>query len=287
VVLAQGKKDSFLVHIETNVKIKCVQSNPMHLRAGISMSKRTLEMVSRRTVLKSLSCWAALSSVDIEVFAQGEELPSGIGATADYDGPLPPLPSKTLGNRPPRNAEEKIAKAIIEKAPVGPAPVDVAKYFLAIANGEYGKTWQPYAQGWPVRWNPVIVNLFQVTKTKPEGDLTPWCAAFVNWCVHRAGKGFATHSASSGSFRSFGHETNTPQSGDIVVFRRTNPASSTDARGHVGFFVADHGGVVEVLGGNQIDRHDGCHIVSSKSLAKAGNILTLHSYRTDASLHSA
>jgi uncharacterized protein (TIGR02594 family) len=226
------------------------------------MIKSAVASLSRRMLMKSLGCWGVISAFDIGSLAQGEALPNGIGVTADYSGPLPPLPSKTLGNRPPRNAEERIAKAIIEKAPTGPAPIDVAKYFLAIANGQYGKTWQPYAQGWPVRWNPIIVNLFQVTGTKPEGDLTPWCAAFVNWCVHRAGKGFATHSASSGSFRVFGNETATPQSGDIVVFRRTNPENPSDVRGHVGFFVADHGGEVEVLGGNQIDRHDGCHMVS-------------------------
>jgi uncharacterized protein (TIGR02594 family) len=249
------------------------------------MIENNVAMLSRRAFLTSLSCLGAISAFELEGLAEERKLPESIGVSADYDGPLLPSPGKTLGNRPPRNAEERIAKAIILKAPVGPTPIDVAEYFVAIAKGEYGKSWQPYAQGWPIRWNPVIVNLFQVTGTKPEGDLTPWCAAFVNWCFHRSGKGFATRSASSGSFRAFGAETSTPRIGDIVVFRRTNPDGQNDRRGHVGFFVADHGIEVEVLGGNQIDRHDGCHMVSSKLLAKAGGVLTLHSYRTDKSLH--
>ncbi len=241
-------------------------------------------MLSRRRFLKTIGSTAVVA-LNFKSVAYTPSVPSGIGEIADYDGPLPPLPKKTLGNRPPRDDEEKIAKAVILRSPTGPIPVDVAKYFLAIAKGEYGPSWKSYAQGWPARWNPVIVNFFQVTGTEPKGDLTPWCAAFVNWCIHRAGNGYATNSASSGSFRSFGTATSSPRIGDIVVFRRTKPTDVHDMRGHVGFFVADYGDKVEVLGGNQIDGHDGCHIVSSKVLLKAGTVLTFDSYRTDNKLH--
>lgn len=214
-------------------------------------------------------------------------LPSGIGINPDYDGPLPQLRSgKSLGDRPPLNSEERIAKAIITRAPFGPTPLDVGKFFLAVGKGEYGKLWQPYAQGWPVRWNPVIVNFFQATKTTPEGDLTAWCAAFVNWCFLRSGKGFATRSASSASFRTFGVEISTPSAGDLVVFQRTGTESSGDMRGHVGFFVAAGEDEIEVLGGNQIEGTENSHMVSSKRLKKDGTKLTFHSYRTDPRLHN-
>jgi uncharacterized protein (TIGR02594 family) len=210
-------------------------------------------------------------------------LPEGIGIVQDYEGPLPS--PGTLGRSPALRAEQKVTKALLSKAPGGPNPYDVAKYFLAVGHGDYGDPWKPYIQGWPVRWNPVIVTFFQATDTKPEGDLTSWCAAFVNWCFLQAGKRPATHSASSGSFRSFGMSTSSPVEGDVVVFRRKDPAAADLGRGHVGFFVANHDTEVEVLGGNQIDGHDGAHMISSKRLSKEGKVLTLHSFRTDSRLH--
>lgn len=56
--------------------------------------------------------------------------------------------------------------------------------------------------------------------------------------------------------------------------------------GHVGFFVAEYGDTVEVLGGNQIEGHERCHRVSSKHIKKENRVLTLHSYRTDPRLHA-
>jgi uncharacterized protein (TIGR02594 family) len=236
--------------------------------------------------LRDFLSLAALSALGLPAHgAQGKvaaALPPGIGTDPDFDGLLP---EPKRGNKPPTRADEKIAKAILSKAPAGPTPYDVAKYFLYIAQGRYGKTWQPFAQGWPVKWNPVIVNFFQATQTSPNGDLTSWCAAFANWCIQQSGKGPATHSASSGSFREFGMETLTPLPGDIVVFSLTDSDPSTDMHGHVGFFVTDHGDDVEVLGGNQIEGHERCHKISLKRIKKQNRTLTLHSYRTDARLH--
>jgi uncharacterized protein (TIGR02594 family) len=246
-------------------------------------------MASRREFLGRLSSILAASTVRFEPLMGQQRalsLPPGIGVEPDYSGPLPKLRGGgTLGDRPPLNGEEKIAKAIITRAPVGPTPFEVAKFFLAVAKGEYGKQWQPYAQGWPVRWNPVIVNFFQATSTTPEGDVTAWCAAFVNWCFLRAGKGNATHSASSGSFRTFGVETASPSPGDIVVFRRVNTNENIDPRGHVGFFVETVGDKILVLGGNQIEGHESSHMVSSKPFGMKNAKLTFHSFRTDARLH--
>jgi uncharacterized protein (TIGR02594 family) len=135
--------------------------------------------------------------------------------------------------------------------------------------------------GWPERWNPVIVNFFQATRTIPQGDVTSWCAAFLNWCFQQVNRVPATESASSGSFRTFGRQVLSPTQGDIIVFQNTNLVEASAGHGHVGFFVKDYGEEVEVLGGNQIDGHERSHKVSSKRLKKSGARLKLHSYRTD------
>jgi uncharacterized protein (TIGR02594 family) len=214
---------------------------------------------------------------------QSSSLPPGIGVDPDCTSPLPPIGE--LGTSPALRVEQETAQAVLGECPAGPHPVSVAEFFLEVSTGKYGTEWQPYAQGWPVRWNPLIVTFFRATATTPEGDVTPWCAAFVNWCFQQAGKGLATHSASSGKFRSFGIRTTTPIPGDIVVFRRTNAAQAAKGRGHVGFFVAEHADSVEVLGGNQIEGHERCHMISSQSIPKRGAVLTLDSFRTDPRLH--
>jgi len=210
------------------------------------------------------------------------DLPNGIGVEADYAGRLP---DERLGTKRPLKPEEKVALDIIAKAPEGPAPYDVARYFLAVGNGEYGEEWRPYVKAWPERWNPVIVDFFQATDLKPEGDETSWCAAFVNWCFQQSVKRVATHSASSGSFRCFGTPTDKPSLGDVVVFKRVGNDEPCSGHGHVGFFVKDYGTAIEVLGGNQIEGHEQSHMISSKRLVKDGKVLTLHSYRTDLKIH--
>jgi uncharacterized protein (TIGR02594 family) len=209
-------------------------------------------------------------------------IPDGIGALPDYDGPLPK--PGTLGTTPATAQEVQMADAILAKAPIGPTPFDVALYFLAVGKGDVNPEWKPYVKGWPTRWNPVIVRFFEATGTKPEGDVTAWCAAFVNWCAKQAGKQQLTGSASSGSFRSFSVETAKPSLGDLVVFKRTTPSQTP--RGHVAFFVQDGGDRVYVLGGNQIEGKERCHMISKRWIPKKSGLLTLHSYRTDPRLHA-
>jgi uncharacterized protein (TIGR02594 family) len=246
-------------------------------------------VLSRRIFAKGLGLLLGVPSLSPLIGAAQTRivpLPNGIGIDPDYERSIPvSRTGQSLGDRPPLNSEERIAKAIITASPAGPTPFDVAHFFLEVSEGNRGSQWQPYAQGWPVRWNPVIVNFFQATKTTPQGDLTSWCAAFVNWCFFRTGKGVATDSASSGSFRSFGTETSKPLPGDIVVFKRTHPDSDTDMHGHVGFFVAFSSDQIIVLGGNQIEKHPQSHKISSKQIAKNGPVLTLQSFRTDSRLH--
>jgi len=245
-------------------------------------------VITRRAFLSGLgSMGIALTGGTAAVGQQHKRaarLPQGIGVEPDFAGPLP-TPENILGRERALDSEVLTANALLAGTPVGPTPIDVARYFLQVGNGTFGEAWRPYIKGWPVRWNPVIVAFFQSTKTKPEGDITAWCAAFVNWCFQKSGKGIATQSASSGSFRTFGNQTTSPRPGDLVVFERTDPTERAAGHGHVGFFVATKGDLIEVLGGNQIEGHERSHMISSKKLSKNGSILKLHSYRTDISLH--
>jgi uncharacterized protein (TIGR02594 family) len=74
-------------------------------------------------------------------------------------------------------------------------------------------------------------------------DETPWCSAFVNWCVtHAALKG--TGSAAARSWLSWGQPLDKPRRGCIAVLSR-------DGGGHVGFYLRTVGTQIHLLGGNQ------------------------------------
>ena len=80
-----------------------------------------------------------------------------------------------------------------------------------------------------------------------SGDETPWCAAFTNWVLARAGIP-GTGAANARSFAKWGKECE-PKTGAVVVMRRGNQAW----QGHVGFLVTANESHVWVLGGNQGD----------------------------------
>ena len=109
-----------------------------------------------------------------------------------------------------------------------------------------------------------------IGKDLAESDETPWCSAFANYCVERAGVQ-GTNSAWARSWLKWGREWGTglmtlaldgrsvvPPAGAICVFER-------GSGGHVGFFAGlrvrwgeppgpDAIATMEVLGGNQGDR---------------------------------
>ncbi|HDU8609733.1 TPA: TIGR02594 family protein [Morganella morganii] len=77
-------------------------------------------------------------------------------------------------------------------------------------------------------------------------DTVPWCAAFVNACLERAGIR-SVRSDSSRSYLTFGKALKEPKYGCIAVFSRQRG-------GHVGFVVGKtESGLLLVLGGNQAD----------------------------------
>lgn len=95
--------------------------------------------------------------------------------------------------------------------------------------------------------NPRIVEYHACTTLKATEDSTPWCSAFVNWCMVQAGEK-ATNSAAARSWLKWGIPLATPKEGCIVILKRGAPPS-----GHVGLFAADLGDRVRILGGNQGD----------------------------------
>ena len=96
--------------------------------------------------------------------------------------------------------------------------------------------------------NPRIVEYLSSTALGSEdlsNDETPWCSAFVNWCVVKAGYE-GTDSAWAKSWLNWGMELETPRRGCIAVFSRNEG-------GHVAFFIGESSSGIKVLGGNQSD----------------------------------
>lgn len=78
-------------------------------------------------------------------------------------------------------------------------------------------------------------------------DETPWCSAFVNWCVEKVAMA-GTNSAAARSWLGWGRTLYVPRRGVITVLKRG------EGHGHVGFFVSRSTDGVTLLGGNQDNR---------------------------------
>ena len=171
---------------------------------------------------------------------------------------------RIFGTQPPKPAEIAKARALMAAAPEGGDPLAVARYFEALPDrNEDGES---FNAEWKVRSNPLIVMFFEATSYRPSDltDQTKWCAAFVNWCLRRAGRD-DTNSASSGSFRCFGEKAATPGQGDLAVFKNTGQDEPCRGSGHVAFWVGETDTYVRTLGGNQGDK------VKESNYRKSGN----------------
>jgi len=116
--------------------------------------------------------------------------------------------------------------------------------WLEVALIEEGTTEFPGAAD-----NPRIVEYLESTNIGApynENDETPWCSAFVNWCMEQVGI-FGTGSAAASSWREWGKELEYGEEGCIVVMSR--PGGN-----HVGFYLEEVDEGVLVLGGNQGDQ---------------------------------
>lgn len=94
--------------------------------------------------------------------------------------------------------------------------------------------------------NPRIIEYHSSCSAKFTSDSVPWCSAFVNWCVQKAG-GLGTRSAMARSWLNWGKKIDKPFEGCIAVFERGTDGVS----GHVAFFVRESKNNIWVLGGNQ------------------------------------
>lgn len=135
------------------------------------------------------------------------------------------------------------ASKYLQPVPASPRKAKYAWY--DIARGELGVQ-EDTGPG----SNPRVLEYLRST-TLEDGaastDETPWCSAFVNWCVERAGHA-GTDSAWARSWLTWGKATTKPTAGCVVVLRRLVDS------GHVGFFVSATATHVRILGGNQSNR---------------------------------
>jgi len=211
-------------------------------------------MIGRRNMLRlAVAGVILLSNKSLLALENGKEL--------DYEDVQTPFPPKyrPFGTKPALDPEEETARQIHANAPIGKTLLETARYFenLTIKNHEE----HMYNAQWPVRWNPVIVGFYRSANVKKDliyqkGDTTPWCSAFINWCLLRGGYE-RTENAMSGSFymykknQGLGKVTTNPKPGDIIVFRSAIPEDAAKGFGHVGIFIEEAPGGFIVLGGNQ------------------------------------
>ena len=99
----------------------------------------------------------------------------------------------------------------------------------------------------PRRSNPRVNEYLRTVGL--SDDETPWCSAFVNWCMGQAGMA-GTGRGNARSWLHWGTPIADCRLGAVAVFRRGQDRS----RGHVAFYVGDAGGQLLVLGGNQGNR---------------------------------
>ena len=152
-------------------------------------------------------------------------------------------------------AEGWSSKKYLLKAPYIP-PVGEDFAWMAIAEKEKGTFEIPGSEN-----NPRVLEYLQSTtnldKASKSKDETPWCSAFVNWCLKQAGYE-GTNSALARSWLKWGQPLLEPRKGCIVVFTREVKF------GHVGFFIERTETYIKVLGGNQQNLETKIYEVSEK-----------------------
>jgi len=104
--------------------------------------------------------------------------------------------------------------------------------------------------------NPFIIECHATCTLKATEDETPWCSAFVNWCLSQAGI-HGTNSAAAKSWLTWGDKLEAPRHGCIVVIRQKlkgqDSGTGSTSGYHVAFFDHIQDGRIYLLGGNQSD----------------------------------
>ena len=152
-------------------------------------------------------------------------------------------------------------KGFLDKV-VEPPPPPVEEFpWMPIAEAEKGVSEVP-GTGNNSRVLEYLNTTTNIGISARSHDETPWCSAFVNWCVQKAGLQ-PTKSALARSWLSWGVPLATPRRGCIVVFEREK------IFGHVGFYLGETPSEIKVLGGNQQDPQTHLYQVSEKYYLKA------------------
>ena len=115
--------------------------------------------------------------------------------------------------------------------------------FILTALAEFGTT--EYAGE---KHNARILEYHRATTLKATTDEVAWCSSFVNFIVRQCGL-VPTQSAAARSWLTWGKEIKTPVMGCIVVLDRRSEDNPNAA--HVGFYISEQGGNINLLGGNQ------------------------------------
>ena len=131
------------------------------------------------------------------------------------------------------------------KAGVAAAPGKEPPW-LTIAKHEIG---QKEEEG--PRSNPKILEYFTATTFKTREDETPWCSAFANWCMKKAGIA-GTKSAAAISWTHWGKPLCAAPGAITVIHNPKAAGSRLTASGyHVGFLIEESHSHYRLLGGNQ------------------------------------
>jgi uncharacterized protein (TIGR02594 family) len=153
------------------------------------------------------------------------------------------------------------SKRYLKKQPyIPPLGEDFAWMAVAEQEKEKGVHEIPGSENHPrvLEYFQATTNLDKVSKSKDE---TPWCSAFVNWCLTQSGYE-GTKSALARSWLNWGQPITEPRRGCIVVFMR-------EAKfGHVAFYLEETDTHVKVLGGNQMNPETKIFEVSEKYYPK-------------------
>lgn len=153
-----------------------------------------------------------------------------------------------------------MSKKYLKKIPYIP-PIGEDFAWMAVAEKEKGVQEVPGIGNNPrvLEYLNATRNLSAITKSRDE---TPWCSAFVNWCLTQAGYE-GSGSALARSWMQWGHPITTPRRGCIVVFLRDK------IYGHVGFYLEENATHIKALGGNQQNPENQMYEVCEKYYPKA------------------
>jgi uncharacterized protein (TIGR02594 family) len=207
----------------------------LNLRSGPGEDFRVLQVLDSGMIVTGVERAGSWIKVDLEgdghadgfVFAKFLQAVSG-----GLPVPLPIVPSAAQPAAPPPGV-----------ITVTQRPIDIARQELAEGVAEI-----PGRED-----NPRIVMYHRTTEGGAAHDETAWCSSFVNYCVEQTGlEGTNSKAARSWHDQHWGRDVRSaPVEGDIVVFSRHSP---TEDGGHVGFYIADEGDQIRILGGNQHNR---------------------------------